>query len=325
MKKNYYGLDEETYQTLKLPGVYRITNLENGKIYIGGTVDKIKQRFAAHFSEARRGQHINPHFQSAWNKYGEENFLFEIVEIIFDKDKKYVNEREQWWIDFYESYKPELGYNINRKADRKTFTEEQKEYAARLKNPQGVLVYKTKEDTSPDTIYNVNGFCRDNGYDAPTVFSVLYGLTASYRGMIFRYVDEAKNRGRQKTDYKKYLKKDISLISQDENPKYYVINCVKEIPENSQHLFQYERKELENICRYKLYKTPAESCEWRIWEPNGTTYIISNLRDFAELKGLAGGNLTQVAKNQKNHHKGYRVKQVIEKVRLDKYLKEIKE
>lgn len=323
MKINYYTLDKDTYKTLKLPGVYRITNLENGKIYIGGTVDKVKQRFSAHLSNLRLNQHVNSHFQNAWNKYGESAFLFEIVETCFVSDKVYVDAREQWWMDFYDSHNPDLGYNLNKRADRKTFTEEQKEYAARLKNPKGVLVYKTKNDPNPEIIFNVNGYCKDKGYDSQTVFAVLRGTRASYKGMIFRYVDETKNKGRQKSDYKKYMKKDISLVSQDENPDYYIINCVKEIPENSQHLFEYERKDLESICRYKLYKTPAESCEWRIWEPDGTTYIISNLRDFAEERGLAGGNLTQVAKNQKNHHKGYKVKQVIEKVRLDKYLEEL--
>ena len=323
MKINYYTLDAETYQTLKLPGIYRVTNLQNGKIYIGGTVDKVKQRFAAHISSLRRDKHNNAHFQSAWNKYGEKAFLFEIVETIFVKDKEYINQREQWWIDYYQSYKPELGYNIDKKAGRREFTREQKEYAAKLKNPKGVLVYTTKDDNSPKTIYNLNGFCRENNYDPHSVFAVLHGRKASYKGMLFRYVDDVKNTGRKENDYQKYNKKDICLVREDENVDYYVVGCVKSLEENANFIFKFNRKELEKVCRYKIYKTPVESLEWRIWEPSGKTYIISNLVKFAENNDLRRQNLTQVAKGQKNHHKGYIVKQVIEKKRLDEYLKNL--
>jgi hypothetical protein len=45
----------------------------------------------------------------AWNKYGEENFTFDILEEV--KDRKKLDERETFWIAYCESNNPEYGYN----------------------------------------------------------------------------------------------------------------------------------------------------------------------------------------------------------------------
>ena len=59
--------------------IYRITNTINNKCYIGQTKD-YEQRFAEHKRLLRRNKHQNPHLQSAWNKYGEKNFSFDVIE-----------------------------------------------------------------------------------------------------------------------------------------------------------------------------------------------------------------------------------------------------
>ena len=58
-------------------GIYKITNLINNKFYIGSSSD-LKKRLYEHRRELNLGVHANKHLQSAWNKYGEENFKFEI-------------------------------------------------------------------------------------------------------------------------------------------------------------------------------------------------------------------------------------------------------
>jgi group I intron endonuclease len=62
----------------KISCIYKIGNILNGKFYIGQTIN-FYQRKIQHLSKLRRNQHCNPHFQSAWNKYGEENFEFKII------------------------------------------------------------------------------------------------------------------------------------------------------------------------------------------------------------------------------------------------------
>lgn len=60
-------------------GVYQIRNIINNNIYIGSSIS-IKKRFSAHKNDLRKNQHYNSHLQRAWNKYGEENFEFNIIE-----------------------------------------------------------------------------------------------------------------------------------------------------------------------------------------------------------------------------------------------------
>ena len=83
--------------------IYKITNLINGKIYIGQTIRTLKQRFAEHKSSKTTliGQAIQ--------KYGRENFKIETVEKCKTLDK--LNEREKFWIAQFNSKSPH-GYNL---------------------------------------------------------------------------------------------------------------------------------------------------------------------------------------------------------------------
>jgi group I intron endonuclease len=60
-------------------GIYKIINVVNNKFYVGSAVD-LKRRKTRHFSELRTGKHNNSKLQNAWNKYGEQAFVFVVVE-----------------------------------------------------------------------------------------------------------------------------------------------------------------------------------------------------------------------------------------------------
>ena len=60
-------------------GIYKIINIVNNKFYVGSAVD-LKRRKTRHFSELRNGKHNNRHLQAAWLKYGEQAFVFVVVE-----------------------------------------------------------------------------------------------------------------------------------------------------------------------------------------------------------------------------------------------------
>lgn len=84
--------------------VYQIRNLVNGKLYVGSTVRHTYVRKYEHFGSLRKNKHRNAHLQNAFNKYGEEFFLFEIIEkykfpIDYSKDLmiEYVIGRELYY------------------------------------------------------------------------------------------------------------------------------------------------------------------------------------------------------------------------------------
>lgn len=77
-------------------GIYKITNLINEKIYVGSSID-LKRRNRNHFKELIENKHNNQKLQRAFNKYGEENFKFEILELI--EDKSQLISHEQRYLD----------------------------------------------------------------------------------------------------------------------------------------------------------------------------------------------------------------------------------
>jgi group I intron endonuclease len=87
-------------------GIYKITNLINGKVYIGSAVN-IKQRWFLHTSTLDRGIHCNIHLQRSWNKFGKSNFEFSVIE---NCKPELLIAREQYHLDEYRSHS-EL-YNI---------------------------------------------------------------------------------------------------------------------------------------------------------------------------------------------------------------------
>ena len=97
--------DDNIYSRI---GIYGIKNLVNSKIYVGKTGMNFGDRWDSHRSLLNSGKHDNPHLQNAWNKYGEENFEFIIIEECAIEE---LNEREKYYIKLYKDIG--LAYNIH--------------------------------------------------------------------------------------------------------------------------------------------------------------------------------------------------------------------
>ncbi len=94
-------------------GVYKITCLINDKIYIGSS-NNIKKRWKVHKNELNKNNHDNMFLQRDWNRFGEKNFIFEVLEECkiteqYVMEQKYLDELQPF-------YKDGTGYNINKKA-----------------------------------------------------------------------------------------------------------------------------------------------------------------------------------------------------------------
>jgi group I intron endonuclease len=103
--------------------IYKITNKINNKIYIGKTCNKNPfNRWARHLNTAKHKTTVNHTYQlihKAINKYGKENFTFEVIEIC--NVENIGLEREKFWIEQYKSnvykYGNEFGYNLTEGGD----------------------------------------------------------------------------------------------------------------------------------------------------------------------------------------------------------------
>lgn len=90
-------------------GIYKIENKINNKKYIGLSLD-ILNRWKEHKKGLSENKHHNRHLQRAWNKYGEENIIFEIIELC---DKEKLNQREVFYIHYYKTNNRKYGFNMN--------------------------------------------------------------------------------------------------------------------------------------------------------------------------------------------------------------------
>jgi group I intron endonuclease len=99
MKLNWYESDS---------GIYQIINLKNGKRYVGKSKNLYRRKYQ-HLGELNSNKHNNKYLQNSYNKYGSNNFLFEVIEFC---DINNLSNREYYWINHYQSYNRDKGYNI---------------------------------------------------------------------------------------------------------------------------------------------------------------------------------------------------------------------
>ena len=138
-------------------GIYKIVNILNGKVYVGQS-RRIRQRWVKHRVALRQNKHDNVHLQRAWNKYGEEAFVFFIVERCTSEQ---LTEREGFYIDLWKTRVQENGYNLGGLTDgKKTVSEETREklrqvHLGKPKNPDAIAktaAARRGSKASPQTI-----------------------------------------------------------------------------------------------------------------------------------------------------------------------------
>lgn len=86
--------------------IYKITNIQNNKVYIGQTIRPVEQRFQRHMTDAMHNI-LDTHFARAIRQYGPTNFSYLIIDTAQTQGE--LNQKEQYWIKYYNSVKE--GYN----------------------------------------------------------------------------------------------------------------------------------------------------------------------------------------------------------------------
>ncbi|WP_028402642.1 GIY-YIG nuclease family protein [Ectobacillus panaciterrae] len=106
---------KQLYKETKIEaGVYQIKNTQNQKIFIGSTRN-LKTLNGVKFT-LEMGGHLNKTLQNEWKHFGEDAFIFEVLEILKKNEAGYFNEKkeleklEEKWLDQLQPY-GERGYN----------------------------------------------------------------------------------------------------------------------------------------------------------------------------------------------------------------------
>lgn len=84
------------YKTI---GIYAIQNKITGMAYVGQTTHNFGDRRDCNFAKLRHNKHDNVGLQEDWNKYGEKNYEFKILETLEDCGN--IDDREKYWVAFY--------------------------------------------------------------------------------------------------------------------------------------------------------------------------------------------------------------------------------
>lgn len=105
------GLFQDSIElTCKDSGVYAIINRINGRLYVGSS-NNLSGRRSLHKYHIRKGKHC---IRELVRDILENPTAFEFVVVENVTGKSLLLEREQFWMDFYQSYVPQNGYNVCR-------------------------------------------------------------------------------------------------------------------------------------------------------------------------------------------------------------------
>jgi hypothetical protein len=185
-------------------GIYKITNIQNGKVYIGSSVN-ISNREYKHFWMLNKGIHDNEYLQKSYNKYGKNVFVFEIIE--YCEPNKLI-ERENIFITLHESNNLNKGYNLSLVNDfrRNTYNNEVKVKLSKYNlnkngniNKYSLLNIKTNERFIFDNLVDGANYLIENGFTNGSPRNVRMKLSTSLRGKL---VKNGYNGSIRKTCYK---------------------------------------------------------------------------------------------------------------------------
>lgn len=92
----------------KLFTIYAIQCKTTKRMYIGRTQVAVEERVKAHLTLLRSNKHTSKLFQEEYNKYGEDDFIYYILEEAIPYQDRF---KECEYMDKYKTCNPKYGYN----------------------------------------------------------------------------------------------------------------------------------------------------------------------------------------------------------------------
>lgn len=332
-------------------GIYKITNMINGKIYIGQS-KSLNKRKSDHFRALERGRHQNIHLQYAVNKYGLGNFNFEVIERI---EVEELTNRENYWMEFYKSYNREKGYNIHRPSDNRSGYEASEETKERISKSKIEYTDEYLLSILVD-FYNENGRVfthkevgSENGYPSYGIYHYRFGSFkkalelagildnvknryAFERNKITKevvidsYLNFIKKHGRF-PNHKEMNSSSISGVANLKHVQRYFIsidNFKKELGWNDDDVLEKEKEDALNALKL-LYEKEGKVTHDLISKSNITRSTYYYSKHFGSIKNaliLAEIEYVSEIENKKNYSKSkYNKNDAINKIEsfMEKY------
>lgn len=184
-------------------GIYKIENKVNGKIYIGSSIE-IHIRLMNHKYMLRANKHDNEYLQKSFNKYGENNFIFDIVELC-DSNKLIV--KENFYIDKFLSNNLNLGYNLAKVNEfrRNNFNDEVKVKNSKinLQKNGNFIKFKasniiTNDEIEFESLVDAANYVKINGFSKGKLRNIRQKISYCLRGKL---VNNGYNGSIRKTAY----------------------------------------------------------------------------------------------------------------------------
>ncbi len=268
---------------MKISGIYKIINKINDKYYIGSS-NNIYKRFNQHKLNLNKNIHKNSHLQWSWNKYGNNNFNFVIIEEIPQENLLLV---EQKYLDIAKIEKNKC-YNTSFIAGRIEMTDEirkklSKSHIGLLRGINHPLYGKHLSENTKNKLRFINlGKKRS-----------LESIEKSRMGFIGKYIGEKS--WRYGKHHSEETKRKISLAGTKRKHS----NETKEKMRLSKLGKKYSKESIRKSAE-------SRSKLWRFINPDGIILEFKNLSFFCKDKSLDKSAMSNVFYGKSSHHKGWK-------------------
>jgi group I intron endonuclease len=275
-------------------GIYKITCTANGKIYVGSATN-LHKRWMQHKIDLRGQYHANSFLQHTFNKYGENAFMFEVLELVMPWS---ILDREQYWLDKLKPYDHSIGFNIALKADapmvgRKASDE------TRIKQS----ISRKGRKLSKEQIDKIAKANRGQKRTPETCANISTSL-----------------KGRKMSDASR-AKMSASRMGLKHKPNTYTPEVRAKMSASAKvKLFTPEHRRNLGVAHVGLKHTSESikkmilnsphSHDYIITTPEGEEIFVHGVNQFCKEHGLNRGHMNEVARGERNHHKGFKVRRV---------------
>ena len=228
-----YNISIKEKENLYMVGyIYMIRNKENGRVYVGKTMNRVKERVQRHFREALTTNNSNE-LAKEIRKYGIESFEFDVLEEVHGNNREEVNDRlyklEMFYAEKYDCFGKGYNYLKTRNKPNKTGVEKGRKFNGKGGTGSKVKICMYDQKGNLVKKFNrVKDITEELDVHRSSVSNCLSRRKPHLKGYIFRWEDETLDMNEyvgerficqsKKIDYRSLFKgKDFDLIIKDKN------------------------------------------------------------------------------------------------------------